>query len=433
MLTNMECANSAISGIGKVLTTPFSINDILTRNHANERRLSRTDSELELSAVNMRGSSDSSYKCNLSMSDNISNPSPSDVKMESALRSGNYRSHFYASAAAAAVNLDNNTHHHSDYVSHKLGYFGAAAAAAVLAGSRSECPLDMRRCASNDSDCDSPPPSSGNNSSSRYTSPGNDGSLSPLQDDMQSSSLARKKRSRAAFSHAQVFELERRFAQQRYLSGPERSELAKTLRLTETQVKIWFQNRRYKTKRKQIQQHEAALMNVAASKRVPVQVLVREDGTTTYAHMFPHAAAAGYPHSLDPTLLNIYRHQLQMAYGVGVPQMPFPYFPYPHAATATSGKIPQPIPPPSNGHGQQGPIGNSSASHYLNTSSASSSPTHLNHCTPSSSPTESSGVNNSTPQNTATRTCTTKYDLSMDQDSETQSGSEDCEENVEID
>lgn len=60
----------------------------------------------------------------------------------------------------------------------------------------------------------------------------------------------KKKRSRAAFTHAQVFELERRFAHQKYLSGPERTELAHILKLTETQVKIWFQNRRYKTKRK---------------------------------------------------------------------------------------------------------------------------------------------------------------------------------------
>lgn len=52
---------------------------------------------------------------------------------------------------------------------------------------------------------------------------------------------ARKKRSRAAFSHAQVFELERRFSHQRYLSGPERAELAAALTLTETQIKIWFQ------------------------------------------------------------------------------------------------------------------------------------------------------------------------------------------------
>lgn len=54
----------------------------------------------------------------------------------------------------------------------------------------------------------------------------------------------RKKRSRAAFSHAQVYELERRFAAQKYLSGPERADLARGLKLTETQVKIWFQNRR---------------------------------------------------------------------------------------------------------------------------------------------------------------------------------------------
>ncbi|NXT79998.1 NKX31 protein, partial [Zapornia atra] len=60
------------------------------------------------------------------------------------------------------------------------------------------------------------------------------------------------KRSRAAFSHSQVVELERKFSHQKYLSAPERAHLAKNLQLTETQVKIWFQNRRYKTKRKQI-------------------------------------------------------------------------------------------------------------------------------------------------------------------------------------
>lgn len=65
----------------------------------------------------------------------------------------------------------------------------------------------------------------------------------------------RKKRSRAAFTHMQVYELERRFNLQRYLSGPERSDLARRLKLTETQVKIWFQNRRYKAKRKMMQQN----------------------------------------------------------------------------------------------------------------------------------------------------------------------------------
>ncbi|XP_054467645.1 homeobox protein Nkx-3.1 [Anoplopoma fimbria] len=65
------------------------------------------------------------------------------------------------------------------------------------------------------------------------------------------SSLGKQKRSRAAFTHLQVLELEKKFNHQKYLSAPERAHLANTLRLTETQVKIWFQNRRYKTKRKQ--------------------------------------------------------------------------------------------------------------------------------------------------------------------------------------
>ncbi|XP_029459977.1 homeobox protein Nkx-3.1 [Rhinatrema bivittatum] len=71
-----------------------------------------------------------------------------------------------------------------------------------------------------------------------------------LQDSKKSPK--QQKRSRAAFSHTQVIELERKFSHQKYLSAPERAHLAKSLKLTETQVKIWFQNRRYKTKRKQL-------------------------------------------------------------------------------------------------------------------------------------------------------------------------------------
>ncbi|KAL0860985.1 hypothetical protein ABMA27_009514 [Loxostege sticticalis] len=93
----------------------------------------------------------------------------------------------------------------------------------------------------------------------------------------------RKKRSRAAFSHAQVYELERRFSQQRYLSGPERADLAVSLKLTETQVKIWFQNRRYKTKRKQLQMQENGMLAAAAAaanhaRKVAVKVLVNNNG-----------------------------------------------------------------------------------------------------------------------------------------------------------
>ncbi|XP_076831072.1 NK3 homeobox 3 [Brachyhypopomus gauderio] len=86
-----------------------------------------------------------------------------------------------------------------------------------------------------------------------------------------------KKRSRAAFSHAQVYELERRFNLQRYLSGPERADLARALTLTETQVKIWFQNRRYKTKRRQMAAELAATSTSTLAKRVAVRVLVQND------------------------------------------------------------------------------------------------------------------------------------------------------------
>lgn len=48
-----------------------------------------------------------------------------------------------------------------------------------------------------------------------------------------------------------MFELERRYRKQKYLSGPEREYLAQTIQLTPTQVKIWFQNHRYKCKRQQ--------------------------------------------------------------------------------------------------------------------------------------------------------------------------------------
>lgn len=51
----------------------------------------------------------------------------------------------------------------------------------------------------------------------------------------------KKKRSRAAFSHAQVLELEKRFNFQRYLSGPERADLASSLKV-ETTTTIFFNN-----------------------------------------------------------------------------------------------------------------------------------------------------------------------------------------------
>ncbi|KFD65325.1 hypothetical protein M514_08225 [Trichuris suis] len=61
--------------------------------------------------------------------------------------------------------------------------------------------------------------------------------------------MAQRRKRRVLFTQAQVYELERRFKQQKYLSAPEREHLAQMINLTPTQVKIWFQNHRYKCKR----------------------------------------------------------------------------------------------------------------------------------------------------------------------------------------
>ncbi|CAL4082816.1 unnamed protein product, partial [Meganyctiphanes norvegica] len=68
-------------------------------------------------------------------------------------------------------------------------------------------------------------------------------------DDCESDVPGRKRKRRILFTKAQTYELERRFRTQRYLSAPEREHLANLLDLTPTQIKIWFQNHRYKTKK----------------------------------------------------------------------------------------------------------------------------------------------------------------------------------------
>ncbi|NWZ01637.1 NKX25 protein, partial [Loxia curvirostra] len=112
----------------------------------------------------------------------------------------------------------------------------------------------------------------------------------------------KRRKPRVLFSQAQVYELERRFKQQKYLSAPERDHLANVLKLTSTQVKIWFQNRRYKCKR-QRQDQTLEMVGIPPPRRIAVPVLVR-DGKPCLGESSPYSSP--YNVSINPYSYNAY-------------------------------------------------------------------------------------------------------------------------------
>lgn len=147
--------------------------------------------------------------------------------------------------------------------------------------------------------------SSGNASGGQGIQVGGDG--------CDSGKIKRKKKTRTVFSRSQVFQLESTFDRKRYLSSSERAGLAASLGLTETQVKIWFQNRRNKWKRQVAAELEAANMAHATQRLVRIPVLYHDAtvgnsvisgssgngiGGSAASSVAPSSVSGGMPHSV---------------------------------------------------------------------------------------------------------------------------------------
>ncbi|XP_009694720.1 PREDICTED: homeobox protein Nkx-2.6, partial [Cariama cristata] len=148
-----------------------------------------------------------------------------------------------------------------------------------------------------------------------------------------------RRKPRVLFSQAQVFELERRFKLQKYLSTPEREHLARVLKLTSTQVKIWFQNRRYKCKRQRQDKSLELVAHPLPPRRVAVPVLVRDGkpclgGSQPYPD--PYSITAS-PYSYSSYYSAYNRGPYGASYGGGYTGVPPNATPGSHAVNGSLG------------------------------------------------------------------------------------------------